>query len=675
MSAAATAIVFMAAGFARAADFVVDSTADTVDAVPGDGSCADSGDNCTLRAAAGEASHTSVPDSISIPAGAYDLTLGRLIVGEGDSLSGAGPALTTLSVGGLDLGEAASVYGMTIGGVGGSGVLARTGSISDCVIEGSLESGISVDGHSGEVQGPLRIVRTDIRDSGGNGITAVGRQVRVVVENSRIRGNGQSGIRSGVAMGGANITLRSTIVEENAGAGIDVDDSSLLIEDSIIRGNSGIGIDTWESVLRVFRTAIEDNQGTGVTIGAYGSSIIADSAIVRNSSLASGGVGGIKILGSSDQIVNTTISGNIGGAIGGIGLGWAGSGSPSRFRNCTIVGNSGSIVGGVGVGETFFNQLPPGYEISGSVVAGNYSAAGASDCGQTEPDAPSIPFTGGNLVGNTSGCDFVSTTTDQIGTAANPIDPLLGPLADNGGPTLTHALLPGSAALDALTGFCPATDQRGFARPYDGNGDGTAVCDIGAYETAPAGADFDGDGIGDLDDNCVAVANADQINTDGDRPGDACDNCPSVANSTQEDGDSDSVGDVCDNCMAVANARLPLGWLASNPWAVLTGGQRDDDQDGYGNKCDAKFPGSDGTLVSSIDLAQFRASNGKSRAANACGTSGQLPCAIFDLDESALLIGTPDLTRFRALNGKQPGPKCTTCPLTCEAGALRSCEP
>jgi hypothetical protein len=74
-------------------------------------------------------------------------------------------------------------------------------------------------------------------------------------------------------------------------------------------------------------------------------------------------------------------------------------------------------------------------------------------------------------------------------------------------------------------------------------------------------------------------------------------------------------------------------------------------------------------------LTEFRASNGKSRAAANCGAGGSLSCAIFDLDESALLIGTPDLTRFRALNGKQPGPKCATCPLTCEAGALRSCEP
>jgi hypothetical protein len=59
-------------------------------------------------------------------------------------------------------------------------------------------------------------------------------------------------------------------------------------------------------------------------------------------------------------------------------------------------------------------------------------------------------------------------------------DALIGPLADNGGPTLTHALLDGSPAIDAADdAACPATDQRGVPRPQG------AACDIGAYEYVP----------------------------------------------------------------------------------------------------------------------------------------------------------------------------------------------
>ena len=63
------------------------------------------------------------------------------------------------------------------------------------------------------------------------------------------------------------------------------------------------------------------------------------------------------------------------------------------------------------------------------------------------------------------------------------IDPLLGPLVDNGGPTPTHLPLDGSPAVDmGHPSSYPETDQRGFPRPRDGDLDGEAVCDIGAVE-------------------------------------------------------------------------------------------------------------------------------------------------------------------------------------------------
>ncbi|HXZ84879.1 MAG TPA: hypothetical protein VEI82_05265, partial [Myxococcota bacterium] len=93
----------------------------------------------------------------------------------------------------------------------------------------------------------------------------------------------------------------------------------------------------------------------------------------------------------------------------------------------------------------------------------------------------------------------------------------------------------------------------------------------------------------------------------------------------------------------------------------------------YGNKCDAKFPGVSGSVVSSLDLGQFRASNGKSRAGDTCGSTGTHPCAIYDLDESGSIINSVDLGVFRGLNGKAPGPTCPTCPLTCQAGTAGTC--
>jgi len=115
-------------------------------------------------------------------------------------------------------------------------------------------------------------------------------------------------------------------------------------------------------------------------------------------------------------------------------------------------------------------------------------------------------------------------------------------------------------------------------------------------------------------------------------------------------------------------------FLSANPWATLTGDQRDDDHDGYGNKCDRKFPGAAGAAVGNPDLAQFRASFGKSRTADSCGTAGTHPCAIFDLDEGpAAAIVNPDLAVFRTLFGKAPGPKCPTYPLACSASTAGTC--
>jgi hypothetical protein len=94
---------------------------------------------------------------------------------------------------------------------------------------------------------------------------------------------------------------------------------------------------------------------------------------------------------------------------------------------------------------------------------------------------------GHNLIGDAiGGTGFTNGVNgDLVGTSANPIDPKIGALKNNGGRTKTHALLAGSRAIDRGDNANQTpTDQRGagFPRRKDGNGDGVAIVDIGAFE-------------------------------------------------------------------------------------------------------------------------------------------------------------------------------------------------
>src|SRR5262249_31099524 len=98
---------------------------------------------------------------------------------------------------------------------------------------------------------------------------------------------------------------------------------------------------------------------------------------------------------------------------------------------------------------------------------------------------------GHNLVGAGAGCPS-DGPGDLTVDPAKVFTTVLGPLQNNGGQTETHALLPGSPAIDAGDAVCTdangaplTTDQRGKPRPVDGNGDGTRACDIGAFEFFP----------------------------------------------------------------------------------------------------------------------------------------------------------------------------------------------
>lgn len=127
-------------------------------------------------------------------------------------------------------------------------------------------------------------------------------------------------------------------------------------------------------------------------------------------------------------------------------------------------------------------------ETSGTLTIRNSIVASASHVGSTRDinfqlSAPAPISQGFNLIGDPGNVVFAGSF-DQVGTAAAPLNPMLLPLANNGGPTLTHALQDLSPAIDRGSSFGLTRDQRGSARPVDdlnisNSSDGA---DIGAYE-------------------------------------------------------------------------------------------------------------------------------------------------------------------------------------------------
>jgi hypothetical protein len=142
------------------------------------------------------------------------------------------------------------------------------------------------------------------------------------------------------------------------------------------------------------------------------------------------------------------------------------------LTNVTVTGNSaGSAYHGGGL---FATDVPP--LLHNTIVAGNYRG------GSTRDDVSGALAGAGdyNLIGDGTGMTGVSAGVNhnQVGSGSTPLDPGLGPLANNGGPTLTHAVLSGSPAYRAGgTAYATATDQRGLPRVVGG------FIDVGAYET------------------------------------------------------------------------------------------------------------------------------------------------------------------------------------------------
>ena len=235
------------------------------------------------------------------------------------------------------------------------------------------------------------------------------------------------------------VTKNKAVTNDGGGLEFDVGGSAMLMRVTVSHnkaGDTGGGIDT-------------DN-GVDVTL---------DGCTVSNNKSRHEG-GGLDPSAGTLTISNSTISGNKSAKGGGIQLEDSGV---VILHNDTIA----------------FNKAKEG--------AGLWTEAGSSTTLDDTIVAKNKPFdcfgglvsNGSNLIGRSDGCTITGDTTGNIvggPKPAKPVDPKLGPLADNGGTTQTHALLPGSPAIDAVVGTCPppSSDQRSMPR--------TGTCDIGAFE-------------------------------------------------------------------------------------------------------------------------------------------------------------------------------------------------
>lgn len=244
--------------------------------------------------------------------------------------------------------------------------------------------------------------------------------------------------------------------------------NDLTITGGQVTGNGGGVVAGISTTLN--RVILQNNHATNYGGGVYGGFphyIISNSAVISNSATYGGG---IATHGGSVSVNNVTVSGNSatmnGGGIVTIGVPKILLGASALIENSTIVlNNSNAGTAGAGIGSHLMNGLAihsirPG----NNIVAYN---TGGVQCGPLDEGEPTSP----NL------------TTDGTCETTFIGEPHLGPLADNGGDTFTHALGINSPALDS--GICDSgTDQRGLPRPVDlpGYPNNENGCDVGAYE-------------------------------------------------------------------------------------------------------------------------------------------------------------------------------------------------
>jgi CSLREA domain-containing protein len=362
---------------------------------------------------------------------------------------------TTVTISGLTIsnGDVHTLLDARGGGVKNEGTL----TLSNCKVLGNLAA---VGGGIANLGTSLTLTNCNV------GGTSVGQP------------NTATNQAGGIYQGTGTLTINGGAISGNSGAGLRVQDAPTFLNGVTIANNNNVG-----------------NIGGGISVlsGGITTTIlnVVNSLITGNT--ASSGAG-LANQGATLTLINTTISGN--SSIGAGGGMTSVQGMPTLI-NVTVTNNRCNTGNAGLTGGGFF--VPSGFTegtFKNTIIAGNFR--GASPSTTSDDITGSIdPAGSSNLIGNGSGMTGVSdgSNGNQVGSAL-PINALLASLANNGGPTMTHALLPGSPAINAGSNAnLPADtfDLDGDSNaaeplPVDQRGTGfnrmvNTTVDIGAFES------------------------------------------------------------------------------------------------------------------------------------------------------------------------------------------------
>ena len=382
-----------------------------------------------------------------------------------------------------------AAIGTNINGSGGGGVWSRSGTvtITDCSFSGSssLGGGGAIRLESG---GVYTITNTSVTGS-----------------TSGAAGNGDGG---GGIWSSGELTVRGSVISNNTagentdGGGI-LNEGQLTLINSVVTGNAATkngggvhhGATDPGNLLNVTNSTISNNTAnTNLNNTGYGGGIYVEGAnntTITGSTISGNAVriiatpvestrsdgGGIWSSGGI-RIDKSTVSGNsVGRAFGGVRV--THNFEDSTVTNSTIVNN-----GSVGLGKDPCNLSCTVLHIGNNIIANNVQDVSNPNGPQTTNPVNSLGY---NLIEAPAGASITGNTSSDI----TGVDPNLGALQNNGGATATHALQPGSPAIDKGKRLSDATtDQRGVTRPNDdpaiGNAEGGDGSEIGAFEIGAA---------------------------------------------------------------------------------------------------------------------------------------------------------------------------------------------